>query len=448
LGKVDPAAATESQTPSQCYDWKLRAGGAVGRLDIRMGHDKAKGVKPRLVIPPLLATAAVAVWIGVQRQSMGVVERESGALRAAIAAAQEASGSGGEELAGPAGSRAAAARRKQPIQWRDLAERLEEGEGVQNMRMTMRLQQRLLDLDAAELASALDEIAGLDLSVGSQQTLESMLMGLYLEKAPEEALNRFADRLVEGDGGMIWQLSHGLGTWAQKDPFAAAAWLDRQIEAGVFESKALDGRSPGRVRFESALLTKLLEGDSVAAEHRVAALTPDQRREVFQHIAVNEVDARRFSDLVRNQAGSDEAAAKAFAHAGSRLAHLGYERVDRFLEEGALSPTERAAVVEQAAASRFGGEGPVDRAEIDAMRQWADRQAPGTADKATGRALAASSRGDSFAANAAIALEYRSDAVLGTFIEESRHFHRDEARAMLEHVSDPALRERLAGQLK
>ena len=94
----------------------------------------------------------------------------------------------------------------------------------------------------------------------------------------------------------------------------------------------------------------------------------------------------------------------------------GYAKVAEFLDGIQATPEERAVSARQAANSQLeeiAGERAVTREDVDAMREWLDRQAPGTADRVTGESLAdAAQEGGEFGFEEAskLALEYHRSA--------------------------------------
>ena len=157
------------------------------------------------------------------------------------------------------------------IDWKDLAGKIGQmrnGGGMPDMRAMMRMQRLLMDLSAEELAAQLDEIAGLDIEDAARKQLQGMILGVLAEKEPKLALERSGMQLGDENSGMYWQLSSALRKWADKEPAAAIAWLDKQIAAGKFESKSLDGKNQSLVRFEGALVGALLKTDPAAATAR------------------------------------------------------------------------------------------------------------------------------------------------------------------------------------
>ncbi len=418
-------------------------------------------VKTRFIFPPVAALVLVSAWTGFQRRSIAGVEKETAALREAIATAREAQSTAETDRGASAtGVRGGPGGRKTAINWMDLAGRLEaehsEGNSV-GMRTMIEIQRRLVDLSAEELAAALDEIEALDLSPQVRKMLENALIGIYIEQAPKEALMRFADRLRSDPSNAHWQLGDAFGKWAKDDPGAALEWFDREIGEGTFDSKALDGRSQARLRFEVPLWNVLLETDPAGVAARVAALPGPQRKEALEQMDVLQLDAAKYAGLVRASLVEEGSAEGVFASTASRMAHGGdYGGVERFLNEAGLSSSERAVAVESAAMTkvrRASRQRLVPREEIEDMREWAGRQLPGSQDRLTGKVLAENGRHAGFSETAAIAVEYHessgNDDVLAEFLKgEAARSNKEEAGALVDKISDQALRQELMEILK
>ena len=189
----------------------------------------------------------------------------------------------------------------------------------------MSYQSRLQKMTKEELVGALEQIAGLDLTKQERTMLQMMLVGPLVMKDPELALTRFSKDLGEDTGSMGWQLSSALGEWAKKDPAAATAWFDREIAAGTFDSKSLDGRSHYRNTFEANLIAQLISKDPAAAEARIAKLPADQRMEVLQargFTQLKKADQAAFASLVRGHV-SEEERIGIFGEAASNVAMQG-----------------------------------------------------------------------------------------------------------------------------
>ena len=162
--------------------------------------------------------------------------------------------------------------------------------------MMVRMQRLLLDLTAEELLTELDKLAATDMDERARRKFEDMIFGALIEKDPKLAMEHGGKRLL--DDGFSWQMSSALRKWAERDPAAAAAWMDQQLAAGVFESKSLDGRNPIYPQYESGLVGALLKNDLQAAIKRMEAIPEEQRAAVFNSGIFKQVDQAKEGDLV------------------------------------------------------------------------------------------------------------------------------------------------------
>jgi hypothetical protein len=422
-------------------------------------------LKTQLLIPPVVALAIAGIWLGSQRQSISTLERESAVLQKAIAARN--SGSSPDSPRDKPASPAKVAKDKEPIDWKKVAAQFDEMRqvgGMADMRTMMRFQQRLQAMSKEELVAAFDEIAALDLPRQSREALEQMLLDPLARKDPEFALTKFVDRLQDPGGIFNWTLANAMQQWAKNDPSAAIAWFDRQIAAGKFESKSLDGRSQSRIQFEGLIINTLLGADPEAAGSRLASLPEDQRDDALSQLTqqLKEEDQLAFAKLVREQL-SEKDQARTLARQASRLVGKdGYSSVTAYLDRIQATPAERVACVERAAESKIQSisfQKRVTREDLDAMREWVSAQAPERTGAVTGKALAVAARNGQtieFSEAAALAVQYHdasgNDEVLSSFLNEwptrQNEENKAQSRALAEKISDGKRREEILKKLK
>jgi hypothetical protein len=415
-------------------------------------------MKPIHLAPPVVAFAIAAAWLGSQRGSITTLERENTRLRKEIATARaagvNAESDGGNETTD----------KKKSLDWKQIADGLGDmgrSGGMPDMRAIIRLQQRILEMSEAELAAALDEIAALDLPESSRQALEGMLVGAIAEKNPELALNRFIGKAQDEDGMFTWQLQNALEKWLDRDPAAAGAWFDRQLAAGTFDSKSLDGKSPTRLRFEGVIIKSLLASDPAAAALRMNEIPPDQRKDIFwgSFHSVEEKDQKALADLVRGTLPEED---RMEILSNQTILHSfddDLAKIDGYLARIDATPKERAACVEKTAETRFhmlANERKPTREDFDQFRTWAESTDPASADRATGAALAASLTGDGgmlYDEAAAIASDYHAagagDDILIPLLEHwSVRSSKDKAREIAMKIADEKRREEILKKLQ
>jgi hypothetical protein len=416
-------------------------------------------------IPPAVALVLVGAWNAAQVWSVSSLESDISELQDKISHSV-ASG------AFPADSRSAGRPDKSPSSahrqardWQQLAAGLLEVEndgGISDLRAGVNFQQELAGMTQEEMIGALDEITGLDLSDDAREKLESLIIAPLIREVPKFVLERFSDRIGNESSEIGLQLSSALREWAKKDQAGATAWIDRQIADGKFDSKSLDGRSEERTRFESALMQSLLASDPAAASQRLAAIPVDQRREVLEQVAFQELgpnDQLTYAELVRQLVPQDERAGS-FAHIASELVDdSGYAKVSNFLDAVHATPDERAAAAVQTAESRLqsiGFGGTVTREDVDSLREWLAHQAPGQVDRITGKALAEAAQGHGdfkFSDASQLVIQYQQssggDDVLVAFLKSySARSNLEEAIHLADKIADEMRREEILKQLK
>jgi hypothetical protein len=330
---------------------------------------------------------------------------------------------------------------------------------IPDMRSMLTIQRKIMAMSAAEINAALEEIAALDLDKQSRAQLEQMLIGLLVQKEPQLVLERYFDKMDDPNSGMSWQLAGAFQQWLGKDSAAAAAWFDARIAEGKFESKSLDGKSQGRLRFEAALVSSLLASDPAAAGQRIALLPADQRRDLFQQgmfMNLKPGSEKAFANLIREHVPDSQRGAALASATGMMVHQGGYEKVGEYLDGIEATPAERKAVASQTASSKLqtlSHQGTIDRAAIDEMRGWLSKQSPDDVDRITGESLANLwNPGEKWEDHAKLVSELHaegaSDELLVSFLGGHQvSQHRDAAIQMALKIEDEAQRERVLQRL-
>ncbi len=390
------------------------------------------------------------------------MEQEIAILQKAIAVRAEAER--GDSSGAMASASSQDAKDKQLLDWKKIADQLAETQktGGDNLRIAIRLQQRLQTMTQQELVAALDEIAALDVPKESRELLEQMLIAPLSGRDPELVLTKFIDRLQDSNGMIIRQLFNALQELAKKDPAKATTWLDQQIVAGKLDSKSLDGKSQTRIQFEGSLVSVLMVSDPDAASLRLGGMQGDQRREIlsrFQLYQLKDEDQPAFAKLVRDQL-PEEDQGSALGRVASQVASRdGYSKVTEFLERIQATPAERTACVELAAESKIQSisfQKKVTREDFDAMREWVTTQSPGSTASVTGKALGDavdSNRKMNFAEASALAVDYNkaagNDGLLTRFLESFAALqNKEQARVLAESISDEKRRAEILKRLE
>ena len=402
----------------------------------------------KTLIAPAAALALCGWWIAGQRQTLATVEAENQAWSERIARVH-----GGTADHGNFDDPSVAARLHSQSQrggarkadWKSIAARirLRSGDGVQDMHAMIGLQRILRGLSATELASGLEEVGRMNLDDAERRELESTILGILVQKDPRLALETFAARVNDDRNGISWILASGFRDWCEKDPLPAIEWLDQRIAEGLFDSKALDGRCPSRLRFEASLIGNLVHSDPAAAATRLANIPESQRSGVFSQgmfLNIKPGKGRAIADLIRNGL-PEELGLATLANAFGPLArHQGLAKAGELLGEIRPSDRERAEVVREAVKHALQGN-PASGPGIGEIRNWIVAQAPRDAERLSGQMLAEMVQTRGFAEMAALALEYRdhsgSDDALVAFLERAPDTSRFEIMELAEQIRDP-----------
>ena len=406
--------------------------------------------------------AIAGVLIAGQRVSLSSLEEEIVVLRSLIREARESPESAGSA---PIASRVnRPSSEKEPIDWAEVATQFAEmnNGGVKDMRKMMSFQRRLQAMEVEELIQSLEEIGTLDLGDQERMMLEMMLFGPLVNKDPELALTKFSDRIHDDRSGMSWQLSNALGEWAKKDLSAATAWFDKEIAAGRFASKSLDGKSRTRSQFESSLVSKMLSSDFDKASERIASIPQDQRKDVLSSFGFNNLkkdEDTAYAKLVRSQLKPEEQI-EVLSERAANLARQGdFEKVDGFMERIEATPDEREASVSESAKAFVQGkswQSKITTDQIDEMREWVGKQSPDSVDRVTGSSIATAmnnGQGTKFSDAREMVLKYHEesgsdDVLIGFLNEGSARRNSDQARELAEKISDPVKRDEILENLK
>jgi hypothetical protein len=419
-------------------------------------------LKPITFIAPIAALALAGTWLSTQRQSISSLEQQNNALRNSIAAQSASTAS--DTQTDKTLSNKKESNNKQ-IDWKKIAaefRNIRQHQGMGDMRTTIRLQQQLQKLTKKELINAITEIATLDFPEETRNMLEMMLLGPLIEKDPELALNQFIDRIQDNDGALSWQLSLATQKWAKTDPTAASAWLDKQIAAGKFDSRSLDGKNQSRTHFEGTLIHALLSSNPAEASRRLAAIPDDQRKDTLSQFSFQQLkdeDQPAFAKLVRDHLPTTDQSLTLARHASRIVSNGNFSKVTEFLDRIQATPTERTTCAVEAAESSIRSishQNKISRENLETMREWLNSQAPESTDHVTGKALANAIHGNhklEFSEAAELALQYHessnNDAVLSSFLEGwPARQNKEQARMIAEKISNPERREEILENLQ
>ena len=428
-------------------------------LDSRDGLRQVSSIVKMIYFIPLgLALAGLAFWSFSQRRATADLASQSQALQRKISTAQQTAnpGQAPTEKLKTAG---------QPLDWKNFGTRLVAAQQQENSTADATLEglnQRVAQMTAPELLAALDEISTLGLQPDAVAALEETLAEALILRDPAAALGKFADRIQDESDGVGWQLASALGEWAKRDLTAATAWFDREITAGRFESKSLDGQSEARLEFEAALLGQLLTTAPKAAAARLAALPEAERRTAMEQMDTTEMSLtgqQAYMDLLRKLIPQAERG-DALSYLVSEVIPGGdYPQVAEFLNAIQATPEERAVATRSVAGNQLetiASERAVTRGDLETLRTWLKQQAPAATDRLTGEALAQAIQEDgefSYTQAAALVSDYHQssgndDVITGFLASETPAEFMPQAQALAGKINDPKRREEALSLLK
>jgi hypothetical protein len=419
-------------------------------------------MKPTVFIPPAIALILIGAWVFPQHRSMGVLETECVRLQSTITAAESHSTTRPDPLE----------KRRKIIEWTKLGNLFQSNPmrgsasftigAMPDSREAMRFRQRMDAMSTAELIVALDEIAALDLPPRVRENLEWTLLDAMARNDPAAALGQLESRGLMKSSLYQYLISSTLQAWAQKDTASAAQWFDRQIAAGTFDSKALNGVSSSRHSLESAFIRILLGSSPEAAARRLAALPEDQRGDVmhmYDMSSVPEEIHEEHAALIRAQVPEKDQAETIASQMTNLVKRGDYSAATDYLDRIAATPAERAASVMKAIWDMYPinpDSSKLSREDFDALREWVGSQSPESVDKATAEALGKGANGDhkiAFATAADLAVEYSaqsgSDEVLAGFLtSNAARRNKAVARDLAAKITDETRRAEILNFLK
>jgi hypothetical protein len=366
---------------------------------------------------PFAAVGLVAVVIGMQRRNIEEIALQSEKREQQINRVES------DRTAKPL-SQASSVVSGKVINWKMLGAMMRGGRETAMSRTSLQVRRALLDMSVEELVAQLDEIDALGGSRKQKTELEMLVVRSLLPKAPQLILDRFAWCLRDGNERDLSQMvGLAFNYLLAQDAAVAMAWMDNQVAVGTFESKALDGSDQKRQPFESALIQHCLKHDMEQASKRLKDMAPALRLQVLG----------RGSHMMAFDGGC--------------------ERMSKLFQAIEASPTERREVTKeivgyQLSVTAWDGDGAAT--VVQTMRTWMQQEAPGEAEKMTGKALGLFGQ-QKFDDAARLALQYQqssgNDTALIGFLESGGFKNREAALVLTEKIHDAATRERVRKQI-
>lgn len=413
-------------------------------------------MKTHFLIPVLLAASGTA-WIFSQNLEIASLLARNSDLTDQIAAHTSRPGSAASDpTANSRGANSSQEKAKARIDWKFIGSKFAESvNGTFNdVHTQLRLQQQLQSMPPDELVQAIAEIQALDLPEQHRSMLEQWVAGALILKDPQLALETFSPRINEPQGIWSWTLANALKGWAEKDPAAAATWFDKQAADGLLVTKSLDGSNSARTNFEGSLLSTLITRDPAEVSRRLMELPEEQRAETLRHhqfAGLKEKDHKTYADLVRRSLPEKEHAVTLSGPA-TRLVSDGYDNVSAYLDRINATPAERTLAARRAAEDRISTlayRQNLSTTEVDEMRTWAEKQAPGSSDEITGKSLARTiqhNNPSTFKSASDLVLQYHAkgsgDDLIFHFLENQHDDrNKDTIRDLAQKITDPERRE-------
>ena len=271
----------------------------------------------------------------------------------------------------------------------------------------------------------------------------ALLVRQLAKQDPALALGKFPEEWNNETSRLNWAMMEIYGEWVDKDQAAAIAWLDRQVEAGMFSNTASAVISDWRYALESFVFYSLIKNDPAGAAKRIAAIPEDKRESVFlwtmRGTRGPEYD-EVLADLTRRYLKEAEAS-HVLVEYGQRMAVTDdYGQVDAFFSAAHLTLAEKAQIARSILSRRIEKVADDEKfmPALDQARAWAATHVGGEVDRITGEALAMN-RVDRFAN---VALHYQestgSDAVLMAYLTQSRT---PENRKLIDQIKDTEQRQ-------
>ena len=148
------------------------------------------------------------------------------------------------------------------------------------VRESLMLENPWRTLDAPTLEKMIADARTADLSEEDREAVIDKLLEVLVEKDPARAFavieEGFAGKTPREIQQQLSRQSKLFEKWIQRDGAQALAWLDKQIAAGLFDSRSLAGTSNVRQEYESLIYRKTKDGS------RIAALDPLDRLPTLQ----------------------------------------------------------------------------------------------------------------------------------------------------------------------
>lgn len=254
--------------------------------------------RPLHRLAPAAALLSAVAWLWIQRREIDTLTAANAGLHAAIAEARAA-----ETSAEPRPLLAPLPTKLPDVRTtvRDFANLYSRTiSGETDLRLANECNLAIARFTREDCEAALEELRKLDLTDRIVHLTSMMMYTRMLEVAPDFYFEHFL-KLYEHRESSKPPPGWVFGKWADRDPVAASAWLDKALGTDMFANKRLDGQYDKRVEFETPLIRSMLADHPAEAEARLTKITPDQREDVFIALLKHCQEDRK--DAVRSMIG-------------------------------------------------------------------------------------------------------------------------------------------------
>ena len=310
-------------------------------------------------------------------------------------------------------------------------------------------------LDAATLEKMIADARASDLSEEDRERVEAKLLEVLVEKDPARAFavieSGFVGKTPREIQQQFAERSGLFEKWILSDGPQALAWFDKQIGAGLFDSRSLAGTSSIRQDYESLIFLKSRDGS------RIAALDPIDRLPTLQ--------SWRFQSLKPQEQAAFAQVARTSGLKPSEVAEVLKPFLNRAMESGDLAgadaffkrveptPEELPRLSEGAAGTAMFALGKksdqLTGEEVPAIRTWlADKSPQG--DSYIGSMIGKGfsngwDAGQIYATIDRLQKDSPSDELIGSFLESAsqgtkQKLDHSTAAELANRISDPAKR--------
>jgi len=234
---------------------------------------------------PIFAAIAVAGWSAYHHHEAVLLEAEIHSLQQIIRLARHQTD--------PSGDMDGASREsgEKTIHWEQTAAAIRRS-GVQSFESDLRsellLKGILMQLTPEQLVDQITAVRALQCDQPTRDKLLASILDALVPKSPTLALEKFSDDLNDPGMRFIYQLPRAFGKWHRQDAAAAIAWLDQQVQNGVFNPTGPGADRTTRANFENQIFLPLLDSSPDQAAGRFASMLPRDQAKLLQQARLSQ----------------------------------------------------------------------------------------------------------------------------------------------------------------